>query len=232
MPVWIERAAPSLLGVFLAKEASPRKSGLYIRHLCRCFPKVFPDPRSWVGLDAADQYEAGELNEEQFRVAMQPTEEAAAERQAEYEAWLHDPARDYGNDPRNAVVATFMARSVSTVGYYPSFLAELRGIGLRSAGKSTCPRANLIAKTMRPLFLEHFGDPREPVSFDPEWLTSTVVAIATGMYKSGDFSAMPILADALQDAGCDNENMLNHCRDPNANHVRGCWVVDLVLGKS
>jgi hypothetical protein len=43
---------------------------------------------------------------------------------------------------------------------------------------------------------------------------------------------MPILADALQDAGCDNEDILNHCRDANVTHVRGCWVVDLVLGKS
>ena len=50
------------------------------------------------------------------------------------------------------------------------------------------------------------------------------------MYESRDFSAMPILADALQDAGCDNDDILNHCRDP-VRHVRGCWVVDLVLGK-
>ncbi|WP_255359505.1 hypothetical protein [Gemmata sp. SH-PL17] len=41
---------------------------------------------------------------------------------------------------------------------------------------------------------------------------------------------MPILGDALQDAGCDSADVLNHCREP-AVHVRGCWVVDLVLGK-
>jgi hypothetical protein len=45
-----------------------------------------------------------------------------------------------------------------------------------------------------------------------------------------DFSPMPILADALQDAGCDNADILDHCRGPGL-HVRGCWVVDLVLGK-
>jgi hypothetical protein len=43
---------------------------------------------------------------------------------------------------------------------------------------------------------------------------------------------MPILADALQDAGCDNEEVLDHCRAADGVHVRGCWVVDLVLGKS
>jgi hypothetical protein len=51
------------------------------------------------------------------------------------------------------------------------------------------------------------------------------------MYYRRDFSAMPILADALKDAGCDNADMLDHCRDTGATHVRGCWVVDLVLGK-
>ncbi|MBP3958607.1 hypothetical protein J8F10_25440 [Gemmata sp. G18] len=51
------------------------------------------------------------------------------------------------------------------------------------------------------------------------------------MYESRDFSAMPILADALQDAGCDNADILSHCRDTSLTHVRGCWVVDLALGK-
>jgi len=76
-----------------------------------------------------------------------------------------------------------------------------------------------------------FGNPFRPVSFDPEWRTSTAIAIAQGMYESRDFGAMPILADALQDAGCENDDVLNHCRGTGP-HVRGCWVVDLVLGKS
>ncbi|MCE9566325.1 MAG: hypothetical protein K8U57_30240 [Planctomycetes bacterium] len=76
-----------------------------------------------------------------------------------------------------------------------------------------------------------FGNPFHPVTVDPAWLTSTVLPLARQMYDTRDFSAMPILADALQDAGCDNENILEHCRDANGVHVRGCWVVDLVLGK-
>src|SRR5205814_838558 len=68
-------------------------------------------------------------------------------------------------------------------------------------------------------------------SFSPEWRTETAVALARTMYDSREFSAMPILADALQDAGCDNDAILSHCRDANQPHVRGCWVVDLVLGK-
>jgi hypothetical protein len=76
------------------------------------------------------------------------------------------------------------------------------------------------------------GNPFRPVAFDAAWRTSTATALARQMYESRDFGAMPILADALQDAGCDNEDVLNHCRDANATHVRGCWVVDLVLGKA
>ena len=82
------------------------------------------------------------------------------------------------------------------------------------------------------LLRDIFGNPFRPVSFDPVWRTSTAVAISKGMYDSRDFSAMPILADALQDAGCENEDVLNHCRAADGVHVRGCWVVDLVLGKS
>ena len=75
-----------------------------------------------------------------------------------------------------------------------------------------------------------FGNPFRPITFAPESRTDTAIAIASQMYESRDFSAMPILADALQDAGCDNPDVLNHCRQGGP-HVRGCWVVDLVLGK-
>ena len=81
------------------------------------------------------------------------------------------------------------------------------------------------------LLRDIFGNPFRPVAFDAAWRTSTAVALAARMYESREFSAMPILADALQDAGCDNDDVLNHCRDTNTTHVRGCWVVDLVLGK-
>ena len=67
-------------------------------------------------------------------------------------------------------------------------------------------------------------------SMSATWRTSTAFALAQQMYDSRDFSAMPILADALEDAGCDNADILDHCRGPGP-HVRGCWVVDLVLGK-
>jgi hypothetical protein len=72
--------------------------------------------------------------------------------------------------------------------------------------------------------------PFRPVIADPSWLTSTVVQIAGGIYQERAFDRLPYLADALQDAGCENADVLDHCRRPGP-HVRGCWVVDLVLGK-
>ena len=82
------------------------------------------------------------------------------------------------------------------------------------------------------LLREVVGNPFRPVAFDPQWRTVTAVAIANLMYDTRDFSPMPILADALQDAGCDDSTVLDHCREPAGVHVRGCWVVDLVLGKA
>lgn len=75
-----------------------------------------------------------------------------------------------------------------------------------------------------------FGNPFRPVAFSPEWCTDTALSLARQMYESRDFSPMPILADALQDADCNNDDILNHCRQA-GEHVRGCWVVDLLLGK-
>jgi hypothetical protein len=83
-----------------------------------------------------------------------------------------------------------------------------------------------LCSTLRDIF----GNPFRPVVYDPEWRTPTVLALARQMYDSREFSAMPILADALQDAGCDHAEILDHCRGPGP-HVRGCWVVDLILGK-
>ncbi|AWM42539.1 hypothetical protein C1280_36235 [Gemmata obscuriglobus] len=85
-------------------------------------------------------------------------------------------------------------------------------------------------RTQANLLRDIFGNPFRPVTFSPSWRTGTAVALASGMYESRDFSAMPILADALQDAGCDRAEVLEHCQRDGP-HVRGCWVADLVLGR-
>ena len=80
-------------------------------------------------------------------------------------------------------------------------------------------------------YRELFPNPFLSLAWKPEWLTSTARELAAHIYDARDFAAMPVLADALQDAGCDDEQVLNHCR-ANKPHARGCWVVDAILGKS
>jgi hypothetical protein len=65
---------------------------------------------------------------------------------------------------------------------------------------------------------------------DPLWLISKAVVIAQAIYDERTYDRLPILADALEQAGCHDADILNHCRQ-HGGHVRGCWVVDLVLGK-
>ncbi len=79
------------------------------------------------------------------------------------------------------------------------------------------------------LIRDIFPPPGRAPGFAPEWRTSTVVVLARQADESGEFGALPILADALQDAGCDDELILGRCRTPAGIHCRGNWVVDLVL---
>jgi hypothetical protein len=77
-----------------------------------------------------------------------------------------------------------------------------------------------------------FGNPFRPAAIDPTWLTwhgGLLVSMAHRMYESRDFSDMPVLADGLEEAGCQDQDILGHCRS--GEHVRGCWVVDLLLSK-
>ncbi len=84
------------------------------------------------------------------------------------------------------------------------------------------------------LVREIFGNPFRLVTVNPTWLRwngGTIPKIAAGIYGERAFDRLPILADALLDAGCDDEAILAHCRGDGP-HVRGCWVIDLILGKS
>jgi hypothetical protein len=75
-----------------------------------------------------------------------------------------------------------------------------------------------------------FGNPFRKPSFPKAWRTETVMALAAGIYEQRAFDRLPILADALEEAGCDDPAMLTHLRGDGP-HCRGCWVLDLALGK-
>jgi hypothetical protein len=75
--------------------------------------------------------------------------------------------------------------------------------------------------------LRHLAHPR---AAEPAWLTSTVVQLARLIGDERCFEELPILGDALEDAGCTDERILSHCRTGRP-HIRGCWVVDLILAR-
>jgi hypothetical protein len=84
------------------------------------------------------------------------------------------------------------------------------------------------------LLRDIFGNSLPSVVIDPSWATSkagTVVRLAQAIYDQLAFDRLPRLADTLEEAGCDSADILAHCRSPGP-HVRGCWVVDLMLGKN
>lgn len=83
-----------------------------------------------------------------------------------------------------------------------------------------------------------FGNPFRHIALNPDWQTPTIASLAQAAYDNRTLPAgtlehdrLAILADALEETGCDNADILNHLRDP-GDHVRGCWVLDLLLGKA
>ena len=73
------------------------------------------------------------------------------------------------------------------------------------------------------------GPPGRNAVFDPSWRSDNVMLMATQAYEQRDYSVLPILADALQDAGCADDELLAHLRDESITHTRGCWALDLIL---
>ncbi len=104
-------------------------------------------------------------------------------------------------------------------GRSPTFLDFPEEDGLREAH----------LRMQEAVFRDIVGDPVHPIPFDPRWLTSDVLGVARGIYDDKAHVRLPILADALMDAGCEDEQIIGHCRGRGP-HVRGCWVVDLVVG--
>jgi hypothetical protein len=79
---------------------------------------------------------------------------------------------------------------------------------------------------------EVVGNPFRPVTLDPAWRTAETLGLARAGYDERAFDRLPILADALEECGCTDAQVLGHLREASAVHVRGCWAVDLILGKT
>jgi hypothetical protein len=95
-------------------------------------------------------------------------------------------------------------------------------------------QAGGVAAEQADLLRDLLGNPFRQAPADPAWLAwreGTIACLAQAIYDSQTCARLPVLADALEEAGCTDVDVLGHCRVPGP-HARGCWVVDLLLGKS
>jgi hypothetical protein len=199
---------------------TPRRARLLASSLVRGLGKWVADPVVATALEAAERF----ADTGKSKAALKRARDALSDARVA----LGDPHADPFGWAANAGIysglfAASMACAENAVpGTFREAVRTLReGDGLSTVG---------ARRMLYPAYCEVVGPPT--ARFDAAWRTSTALQLAQAMYDSPEFSTMPILADALQDAGCESNDLLSHCRDPNSVHVRGCWVVDLVLGKS
>jgi hypothetical protein len=230
---WLACEDPEPMLWFVEQRASDRKLRLFACSCCRRVWELLVDPATRAAVEFSENHaDVGVRGRRGFPAIRRAARLAYRKLQAQA-AWREYPGE---KDVDKARMFAAYAVEVLTIPTPPIQVRALVGNLARAAralqaapvSGEGCPEPKAQADLLR----EHFGNPFRPATFDPAWRTSTVVALAGQMYESRDFSTMPILADALQDAGCDSDDVLNHCRDAHATHVRGCWVVDLVLGKS
>jgi hypothetical protein len=199
--------------------ASYRKLRLFAVACCRRIWPLIKDERCRRAVEVAERFADGqasrlevEVAESEARTAL-PTQHPSKGVTVGTKAWretrvMHAVARaawyTAANNARNAAYEVYS-------------VTQLRGLDQGEFWQCD-------------LLREMFGNPIHPATTDPSWLTTAVVGMATAIYADRTFDRLPILADALEEAGCTNAGILGHCRGLGP-HVRGCWVVDLLLGK-
>jgi hypothetical protein len=199
---WLAGNDPGQMLRFIQFVASDRRLRLAACGCCRSSWDALPDGRSRAAVEVGERFADGEASGSERRDAWAEAKLAIDEFTAKKET--------------EAAHLAAMARSCVT------------GPIIREAESEHFPLTDHPA--ISHYLHEVFGNPHRPARFDPRWRSVAAVALATKMYADRDFAAMPILADALEEAGCDNADILAHCRGDGP-HVRGCRVVDLLLGK-
>jgi hypothetical protein len=212
---WLACSDP--LGLLRAIPSPPRrKRELFACACCRHLWAKLTDPRTRRAVEIAEQFIDGAASRDELLDACGPA------RAVSYGYSQVNKARGYR-------VADFVASAVARCCL--SIADNSRDV-VEHAAHLASQSDDIPAEWQHQsaLVRDIFSNPFHSVAFRPAWRTDTAVALTRRMYELRDFGAMPILADALQDAGCEREEILNHCRGDGP-HVRGCWVVDLVLGK-
>ena len=216
---WLGCANPAPMLAILGDRATDRKLRLFVIACCRRLQDPWPVPEEFGEfLEWAEQFADGSIGPDELAIIFD-----------ELDGYVHDYAPDWWTG-----IAAMIACAVRLPQADPGRVHEgaLRVVRYdRFPDEDRSEAENQLFRAQAGFLRDVVGLlPFRPIVFATEWRTSTVLALARQMYESRDFSAMPILADALQDAGCENSAVLDHCRDPGP-HTRGCWVVDLILGK-
>ena len=218
-----------------------RKKALFAVACCRRIIHLIRDERSLRAVEVCEAFADGEADVDTFCVASEAAFAAARELErngnpGEEQLAAH-AAKWLGPDDTKLLRATEFAgeaigfQALSRAGVVPVDIPLSEGLDYWD--HPTFANAMAIEqRAQAELMRELFGNPFRPFACDDDWRTSTVVALARRVYREKNYHLLAILADALQDAGCASTDILNHCGDSAATHVRGCWAVDLVLGKS
>jgi hypothetical protein len=219
---WITGTELKTLLKYLRRRASERKRRLFAVACCRRVLHLLSDENASESVAATERYAEGlATNLELVRA-----EEVAYD--------IFSAARDAGLESQRLLADSLYGAACGGVGWdIAEYAATNAAAGIGAAqprGQQKAARQEESAAQLA-LLRDIFGNPFRPITFNPSWRTSDVMLLAQGIYAERAFDRMPILADALQDAGCESDELLNHLRDANATHVRGCWALDLVLGK-
>ncbi len=215
---WLQSADPLAMLEIPFGGISARKLRLFGVSCCRQNDDVFDDPREQHAIVTAEKLADGSITEAECSKAAAGLydirDELTEKFRLEWEV-ISFPlcllAPRFAKDD-----ASYCARTIAEFARYSALAFD----GIEHELMSR--QADLIR--------DIFGNPFRPVAFDPRWRTSDTVGLAQAIYEDKAFDRMPILADALMDAGCEDDQIIAHCRAAGP-HVRGCWVVDLVLNK-
>jgi hypothetical protein len=214
---WLTCDAPALLLAHVRGKLSQRKDRLLAVALCSRIKGLILAQDSRLALKITEAFADGDASHEDLRIAYN----------AAHGVWSNYDAMGGGWDDAQIHAAEAVAYCAEPDSSFPAMLTLQRALSA-AAHRGT---VGSITPSFVRLVHDAVGNPFRPVAADPAWLTSTVVGLASAIYADRAFDRLPILADALEDAGCDTADTLAHCRD-HPEHARGCRVVDLILGKS
>jgi hypothetical protein len=229
---WLACAEPRPMLEFLRARASDRKLRLFGVACCHDIWPLFTDDRSRVAVEVAERYADGRATPCEMDAAWKG---AGDSRDLAFGTQSTAPRRHQSRLGRTTSWAAY--KLVDSPPENCDSLDVIWGNVKEAAefARDIRGKVRLLKASQADLLRDVFGNPFRPLPGLPTsviaWNDSTLCRIAEGIYEERAFDRLPILADALLDAGCDNEDLLAHCRSDGP-HVCGCWALDLILGKT